>query len=163
MRGETVVGIVTQKLGDIYKVDIGASDQASLSYLAFEGSTKRERPDIQIGDLVFARLLTASKDMESELVCVNSLGKANQLGILSSEGMLFNCSLNLARKLLSQSCTLLESLGKNVPHELAIGMNGRIWIKANSVDDTLAVAHEIYAAEFVPILPDNMMDNLTIS
>ncbi|XP_056296928.1 exosome complex component RRP40 isoform X2 [Pseudoliparis swirei] len=47
-RGETVIGIVTLKSGDVFKVDFGGSEQASLSYLAFEGSTKRNRPNVQV-------------------------------------------------------------------------------------------------------------------
>ena len=49
VRGENVIGIVTQKAGDMFKVDMGGSDQASLSYLAFEGATKRNRPDVKVG------------------------------------------------------------------------------------------------------------------
>ncbi len=48
-KGEHVIGIVTAKAGDIFRVDIGASDTASLSYLAFEGATKRNRPDVKVG------------------------------------------------------------------------------------------------------------------
>ncbi|KYN18856.1 PREDICTED: exosome complex component RRP40 [Trachymyrmex cornetzi] len=147
-RGENVVGIVTQKSGDIYKVDIGASEQATLSYLAFEGATKKNRPDIQIGDLVYAKLLVASKDMEPELVCVDSHGKENELGMLSSDGMMFTCSLSLVRKLLNPECPLFRLLGRNQAYELAAGMNGRIWIKARSVQETIAVANAILAAEF---------------
>eukprot|EP00064_Thunnus_orientalis_P024878 superscaffoldBa00011387_g25193 len=44
-KGETVIGIVTVKSGDVFKVDFGGSEQASLSYLAFEGATKRNRPN----------------------------------------------------------------------------------------------------------------------
>lgn len=47
-KGETVIGIVTSKSGDVFKVDIGGSEQASLSYLAFEGATKRNRPNVQV-------------------------------------------------------------------------------------------------------------------
>lgn len=47
-KGEQVIGIITNKAGDVFKVDIGASDQASLSYLAFEGATKRNRPDVKV-------------------------------------------------------------------------------------------------------------------
>lgn len=47
-RGETVIGIVTAKSGDVFKVDVGGSEQASLSYLAFEGATKRNRPNVQV-------------------------------------------------------------------------------------------------------------------
>jgi exosome complex RNA-binding protein Rrp4 len=44
-----VIGIVTTKSGDVFKVDVGGSEQASLSYLAFEGATKRNRPNVQVG------------------------------------------------------------------------------------------------------------------
>ncbi|KAG7188156.1 hypothetical protein KM043_013375 [Ampulex compressa] len=100
-QGENVVGIITQKSGDIFKVDIGAGEQASLSYLAFEGATKKNRPDVQVGDVVFAKLLVASKDMEPELT-----------------------------------------------FEVAAGMNGKIWVKARSLQETIAIANAILAAEF---------------
>lgn len=48
MKGDTVIGIVTLKSGDVFKVDFGGSEQASLSYLAFEGATKRNRPNVQV-------------------------------------------------------------------------------------------------------------------
>ncbi|XP_041125602.1 exosome complex component RRP40-like [Polyodon spathula] len=44
-KGESVIGIVTVKSGDVFKVDIGRSEQTSLSPLAFEGATKRNRPE----------------------------------------------------------------------------------------------------------------------
>ena len=56
-----MLGIVTGKGGDIFRLDVGASETASLSYLAFEGATKKNRPDVQIGDIVFAKFLVAHK------------------------------------------------------------------------------------------------------
>ena len=50
-----------------FQVDIGTSEPASLSYLAFEGATKKNKPNIVNGDVVYAKVITASKDMESEL------------------------------------------------------------------------------------------------
>ncbi len=44
-RGENVVGVVTSKAGDFFRVDIGVSETASLSYLAFEGATKKNRQE----------------------------------------------------------------------------------------------------------------------
>lgn len=147
-RGENVVGIVIQKGGDIFKVDIGASEQASLSYLAFEGATKKNRPDIQVGDIVFAKLLVASKDMEPELVCVDSHGKEKKLGALGSDGMLFTCSLSLIRKILNRSSPLFQTLAHSQAFEVAAGMNGRVWVKARTIPETIAVANAILAAEY---------------
>ncbi|XP_013416655.1 exosome complex component RRP40-like [Lingula anatina] len=97
-KGKNVIGIVTMKAGDVFRVDIGGSEQASLSYLSFEGATKRNRPDVKIGDLVFGRLLVANKDMEPELVCISSNGRSNGMGVIRDGGFMFTVPLNLIRK-----------------------------------------------------------------
>lgn len=116
---------MTSKTGDIFKVDVGGSEQASLSYLAFEGATKRNRPNVQVspganhrlacqsrldltpphmsyllqvGDLVFAHFIVASKDMEPELACVDGSGRANGMGVFGEGGLLFTVSLGLVRR-----------------------------------------------------------------
>ncbi|XP_058806163.1 exosome complex component RRP40 [Phymastichus coffea] len=167
-QGENVVGIVTQKAGDIFRVDIGASEPASLSYLAFEGASKRNRPDVQVGDIVYAKLLVASKDMEPELVCVDSFGKKGKLGVLNPNGMLFNCSLSLVRKILKPDCPLFKLLSDELKFELAVGMNGKIWIKSkSSVQDTIAVANAILLAEYkpqseLPVLCNSIIKSLAV-
>ena len=37
----------------------GTSDNASLSYLAFESATKKNRPNVNVGDVVYAKLIVA--------------------------------------------------------------------------------------------------------
>lgn len=147
-RGENVIGVVVQKAGDIFRVDVGGSITAALSYLSFEGATKKNRPEVQVGDVVYAKMLVASKDMEPELVCVDSHGKKGRLGVLT-DGFVFKCSINLIRKILNPSCPLLESLKNEWPFEVAAGMNGRIWIKANSMRETIAVGNAILGAEYL--------------
>lgn len=147
-KGESVIGLVIQKAGDIFRVDIGASELAALSYLAFEGATKKNRPDVNVGDLVFAKLLVAYKDFESELICVDSLGKKLKLGVLNG-GFVFTCSINLARRLRSSECPLMECIKKHiqVPLEVVVGMNGKVWINAKNERDIIAVGNTILAAE----------------
>lgn len=149
VKGESVIGIVTQKAGDIFRVDIGASESAVISYLAFEGATKKNRPDVHVGDLLFGRLLVASKDFESELICVDSAGKKQKLGVLSG-GFAFNCSINLARRLRHADCPLIASIQKHiqVPVEIVAGMNGRVWVNAQRERDIIAVGNAVLAAEY---------------
>lgn len=147
IRGEHVVGIVASKAGDFFKVDIGCSEQASLHYLGFEGATKKNRPVLNVGDVLYAVLLIASKDMEPELVCIDANGKQGKMGPLKSDGFLFRCSLNLIKKILNPMCSILNILGKNIKHEIAIGMNGRIWVRAKDIKSTIAVSSAILAAE----------------
>lgn len=147
-KGETVIGLIVQKAGDIFRVDIDASEPAALSYLAFEGATKKNRPDVNVGDLVFAKLLVAYKDFESELICVDSLGKKLKLGVLNG-GFVFSSSINLARRLRNPECPLIDSIKKHiqVPVEIVIGMNGKVWINAKNVKDIIAIGNAISAAE----------------
>ncbi|XP_038056526.1 exosome complex component RRP40-like [Patiria miniata] len=149
VKGETVLGIVVGKAGDVFKVDIGGSVPATLSYLAFEGATKRNRPNVAIGDVVFGRLLVANRDMEPELVCMDSAGRSGGLGIMSDGGFMFQCSLGLVRKMLSPKCTLVKQLGQVMPVELAAGMNGRIWLRGKTVSSTITAMNAISSAEFM--------------
>ncbi|CAG0895944.1 unnamed protein product [Darwinula stevensoni] len=139
VRGDAIIGIIIQKGADTYRVDIGASEPASLSVLAFEGATKKTKPILQIGDLVYARLLVANKDMEPELVCMDSAGRKRGLGPLE-EGFLITLPLHTARRLLSSDWPLLHLLGREISYEAAVGLNGRVWIKGRTIKDTLAVA-----------------------
>ncbi|KAM3866744.1 exosome complex component RRP40-like [Diretmus argenteus] len=146
-KGESVIGIVTAKSGDVFKVDVGGSEQASLSYLAFEGATKRNRPNVQVGDLVFCQFIIANKDMEPELVCMDSSGRANGLGVFGAGGFLFKVSVGLVRRLLAPQSDIIKDLEKLFPFELVVGMNGRVWVKAASVQQTLVIANLLESSE----------------
>lgn len=45
---EPVVGIVIARHAEGFRVDIGASQAASLDALAFEGATKRNKPNLKV-------------------------------------------------------------------------------------------------------------------
>lgn len=47
-KGDAVIGIVTARQTDSFRVDIGTSAPASISYLSFEGATKKNRPDVKV-------------------------------------------------------------------------------------------------------------------
>lgn len=146
-RGENVLGVVIQKAGDYFKVDIGSSETASLSYLAFENATKKNRPNVKIGDAIFAKLSVAEKHTEPEIVCVDSHGRKGKLGVID-DGFIFTCSLHLVRRILHKDCPLLDLLSKEIPFEIAAGMNGKIWINAKSTKETIAIGNAILGTEY---------------
>eukprot|EP00123_Amoebidium_parasiticum_P009822 comp19728_c0_seq1/m.23514 comp19728_c0_seq1/g.23514 ORF comp19728_c0_seq1/g.23514 comp19728_c0_seq1/m.23514 type:complete len:241 (-) comp19728_c0_seq1:720-1442(-) len=148
VKDERVVGIVTDRLGENYKVDIGTAQMATLDSLAFEGVTKRNRPNLQPGALVYARVSVADPHMEPQLVCVDSNLKASGMGELVG-GYLVHCSLGLVRQLLASKCAVLTALGKEIPFEVAVGVNGRVWIRAKALEHTVVVANAIRNSEFM--------------
>lgn len=146
-KGDLIVGIVVKKSGDTLKVDIGAAELASLSLLAFEGATKKQKPDLLVGDAVYAKLLSAHREMEPELVCIDKYYKAGNLGPLSSDGFIINVLPSLVCRLLNIEHPLLRTLGKKFAFEIAIGMNGKVWFNTKSTKDTLTLMNCLLAAE----------------
>lgn len=147
VNGERVVGTVVSKSGFVCRVDIGANELATLSLLAFEGATKRNRPDVNVGDVVFARIIVPARDVEAELVCITSVLKRDGMGILVTPASHFaqvvQVPVHACRKLLSPDCNLLPILGKKYRFEVAVGMNGRIWISAKTPENVIYISNLI--------------------
>lgn len=132
-----------------FTVDIGAPFTALLPQLSFEGATRRNRPNLKTGDLVYARVVAAPRDMEPQLSCMDALGRAAGYGHLK-EGTLVNVSTAMARSLLaSPPPTVLAALGASLQFEVAVGMNGRVWVSAGSTAATILVANAITSCEFL--------------
>ena len=127
---EPVVGIVSARQGEGWRVDIGSAHQASLDGLAFEGVSRRNRPNLkvcwvlilsdcevysrQVNSLVYARVSLAHKDMEPELECFDAqTRKADGFGELKG-GFLVRCSLKMSRKCVLQYSSLTLWLTENI-------------------------------------------------
>nr|DBA28201.1 TPA: hypothetical protein GDO54_008598 [Pyxicephalus adspersus] len=108
VKGDHVIGIVIGQFEDIFKVDVGGSDQASLSFLAFEGATKKNRPNVKVSLL-----------------------------------------LNLVAMILTPQNDIVQELMNLFPFEMVVGMNGRIWVKAQTMQQTLIVASLLEACEYL--------------
>ncbi|OBZ83974.1 putative exosome complex component rrp40 [Choanephora cucurbitarum] len=147
--GESVVGTVVAKMGEYFRVDIGTAHSAVLPMLAFEGATKRNKPNIGVHSLVYCRVALANPDMEPELECVNpTTGKADGFGELSG-GYMFKCSLGLCRRLLDPDTPILALLGEHFPFETAVGMNGRVWINSEEIKNTILISNAIQNSEYL--------------
>jgi exosome complex component RRP40 len=148
MLEDNVLGIVREKQGEKYKIDIGASHAANLDFLAFEGATKRNRPNLQIGALIYARVVLANKDMEPEISCISPQYKKEWMtgqavfGEVTG-GYVFECPTALCRNLLDDNCVVLQCLGRFLAFELAVGVNGRVWVNSKAARDTIVVSNAI--------------------
>ena len=127
-----------------------------LHHLAFEGATKKTRPKLEVGDVVYARVSVSSKFQDhTELECVSATtGKADGLGPLK-DGMVFDVSLGFAARLLQGSSSggskkesgkgvvLLGEFGGHENFEAAVGRNGRVWIKADQAKVVLKIGRAL--------------------
>ena len=66
-------------------------------------------------------------------------------------GLLAAVPTDLARRLLDPTCALLAALGAAFPFEVAVGLNGLVWVHAGaSSRNAAAVARALEAAAAVP-------------
>ncbi|OCF30625.1 exosome complex component RRP40 [Kwoniella heveanensis CBS 569] len=136
---DMVLGTIIARHAEGYRVDLGSAQMASLEGLAFEGATKRSKPNLKVGTLVYARVSLANRDMEPEIECFDpNTGKAEGFGELKG-GLMVTCSLQLCRKLLNPKFPVLPTLAASIPFEIAVGLNGRVWFKTETVSESIAL------------------------
>ncbi|CAI8587995.1 unnamed protein product [Vicia faba] len=144
---DSVLGIVVDSRSDNFLVDIKGPELAFLPVLAFEGGTRRNIPKFEVGALLYVRVVKANPGMNPELSCMDASGKAGEFGTLK-EGYMFECSTGLSRMLLSSpTCPVLGTLGKKLSFEIAVGLNGRVWVNASSPSTTIIVANALINSE----------------
>lgn len=148
---DMIIGIVTDKHGDEYRLDIHGTDTATLSSLAFEGATRKNRPNLSRGAAVYCRVIRASKNMEAEVTCIEPgsnkswVGGETLFGELK-DGHVVRVSLALARTLVDQN-GILASIGKQIAFESVVGANGMVWLNAGDLKKTIMIAIAIQKAD----------------
>uniref|UniRef100_A0A915KEJ2 K Homology domain-containing protein n=1 Tax=Romanomermis culicivorax TaxID=13658 RepID=A0A915KEJ2_ROMCU len=140
VKSDLVIGQIVQKGG--------CADLAILSALSFDNATKKNKPNIKIGDLIYGRLV---QDIEPELTCIGSdTGRVPRcLGLLPQDGFLQRLNLNVAYKLKSKDFPLLKEIGKELPYEICVGDNGWIWAKASNVRETVTLSKMVENCEYL--------------
>jgi exosome complex component RRP40 len=66
------IGIIKNRIGETFIVDINAPHDGSLGALEFDGATKRNKPNLNPGDIVYTRVSEYSKFLGAKLSCLNS-------------------------------------------------------------------------------------------
>lgn len=92
-------------------------------------------------------------------MCIDHSGKAHGMGVLSTDGFMFRCSLGLAQKLLADKCPILKLLSSHFSFEIAVGMNGCVWVKSKSVANTIIISNIVENSEFLSLDELEMMVN----
>ncbi|KAI0558900.1 Exosome complex RNA-binding protein 1/RRP40/RRP4 [Gracilaria domingensis] len=67
---DPVIGIAQAGYGEEYRLHMNRSDTVTLSMLALEGATKKNRPNLAIGALIYCRVVRQSKSMETAVSCI---------------------------------------------------------------------------------------------
>ena len=65
------------------------------------------------------------------------------------EGLLVTVSVGKARNMLLPNCAVLNSLGKHFVFEVAIGMNGAVWVKCGDVVENIIIRNAIINSQYL--------------
>lgn len=161
---DRVLCIVEDRIGEYYRVTLPASSTGSalLNTCSFEGATKRNRPNLKTGDLLYARISICNNLMEPEVSCMTLPGEVDQSGGASRKDWMTNegtygqlkggscqqISIGLAQELLIPSNVVLMALGNaKIPFEICIGVNGIIWVHSERPEYTILILNAIQNSE----------------
>lgn len=151
--GDYVIGTILGQYSDSYKVSLSSfSSSVTLSYMAFPNASKKNKPTLKVGDLVYARVCTAEKELEAEIECMDSTtGQNAGFGLLEG-GIVVDVTLGYARHLLfDEDFPLFKILARYTQFETAIGVNGKVWLKCEEAKNTLACYRSIINCQKVPV------------
>jgi len=156
---DRILCIIEERIGDFYRVTVPHSSTGSalLNTIAFEGATKRNRPNLKHGDLVYARINTChTREMEPEITCMvmpgEQSGGASKKDWMTDEGTYgqlkggscVTVSIGLAIELLNPHSVVLEALGSaKIPFEICIGVNGLVWVNSERPEYTILILNAI--------------------
>lgn len=127
-----VIGVITGVFGESYRVQLqNFSTPVALSMMAFPNASRKNRPNLKVGQAVYARVSQAIPEIEVELECIDATtGKEGGFGLLDESGYIFEVNLNFARELLfNENSVILEKLATKCKFEIAVGINGKVWLK----------------------------------
>jgi exosome complex component RRP40 len=162
---DRVVGVIQDRIGsdgdggDMYAVAIGSSHPATLSNLAFEGATKRNKPILRPGMVVYARIATVPKHLDTVLSCQLGPHDVGQLGLTRRDwmteegaygilqgGTVLRVSSHWTQQVLHdpQHVIWQELTKAALPAEVAVGTNGWIWIHAGHDPSATVVMYNIW-------------------
>ncbi|XP_026191978.1 putative exosome complex component rrp40 [Cyclospora cayetanensis] len=150
--GDILVGIVSSKGSEYYGVNIRSGSPARLAAVGgFEGATRRSRPQLSIGSVLLLRLSHISPLLGADVSCCSSncskpwTSSEKLLGELR-DGVVIEVPIPFAQSLLSPDSLILQLLGTRLPFEIAVGLNGRVWIRAASPAFSMRAANCILVA-----------------
>jgi len=146
--------------GDLFRVNMHGPHPGTLSNLDFEGATKRNKPALQLGMLLYARISTVYRRGIMDPVLSCQIGPrdagASRKDWMTNEGTygelkggtVQRVSLGLARELLQPNNVVLTELANHkIAFELAVGVNGLLWVHSTHPQYTTLIQNAIQNSE----------------
>ncbi|KAF0986634.1 hypothetical protein HZS_8066, partial [Henneguya salminicola] len=137
-----VIGKIIKVQNEQYKIDLGGNVTAKLPALSFPNATKKVKPELIIGDIVYAKICLTDPNVDYEVTCCANTKNNSSLGKLSpNNSFLIPISIPLAQRLLIKNSQLVKTLYPDLPinSDIVVGINGFVYVSACTVDMSLKI------------------------
>ncbi len=104
-----------------------------------------------MGSVIYCRVSRADYNVDPEISCIHpGTGKSQGYGVLEG-GYVIKVSLDMARKCLDSDFIIYKLARKHFEFEVAVGINGRIWINAENAKIIFLISNFIQRSDGMPI------------
>ncbi|KAL7720525.1 K Homology domain-containing protein [Entamoeba marina] len=112
--------------------------QAQTNYYYVFSDIKKYHPSI--GDVVIGKIVKRIKDKylvdigayyQLEVVCMSQRNQEDGFGKLDN-GWTFSLQQSMCRRIMSDGCSALSSVGQYTAYEIAVGVNGVVWVRSQN-------------------------------
>ncbi|UKJ89248.2 hypothetical protein MACJ_002496 [Theileria orientalis] len=147
--GDHVIGVITNKNNDYYTVNINdLYDGFLLCIDGFRGATKKIKPQLTQGDVIFCQILCIYNYNLIELTCKNvdeikSFSTNETYFGQLTNGMTIRIPLPYSKMLCNSTDNYMLTLLKDYKFQIAIGFNGKLWVNCGNNDLTLKICRFI--------------------
>jgi exosome complex component RRP40 len=157
--GDLVLGVVTVKTAEYYKLDLGCPQPATLNSVeGFSRTSRRNKAILHVGSVVFCRVIFCHKDIDPEVSCVEEGDQELGLGYIKHgpNTNLYYIPVSYSEDLQRPDNSALTILGKHFPFEIIVGCNGKFIIESEDPLLTYLLGLTIINSEF---LSDNQIES----
>jgi exosome complex RNA-binding protein Rrp4 len=133
-----VIGIITQKSSEYYKLDIGTYTYATLNSFDFNGATRKSKPNLNVGDILYARVSKLNKFDSPIISCISDINTKDWASGESFFGELKGGIIYEFPK--RNTWNIINGYAINritdyVTLDICIGFNGKMWIKSDKSNE----------------------------
>ncbi|KAM3129023.1 Exosome component 3 [Paramecium bursaria] len=132
--GDHVIAQITGKNSEFYFCSLGNGQTYNLNQLDFEGATKKNKPNLQIGQYLYSRVVDTHFYLRGKLSCINPKSKkewttGESLFRELNGGLVIAVHQGFCDKLKDPS--IFKEIAKFAQFDVCVGKNQRIWIKSD--------------------------------
>jgi exosome complex component RRP40 len=143
-----------------YHLDINSSLEGMLGELEFNGATKRNKPNLQIGSCVFCQVSETPKFLNPRLTCITTEKKEWTTGETKLCELKKGNLVYLPSSRFPYLEKILPLISKHVSFEVALGKNGVVWVSTSRVKNLIIISNLINSInrssidDMLPLLGD---------